>query len=91
MKIDVLENQEHFLSNKEKIKNALTRTDVVAFDIFDNETFMKNNAPQIAAKISKFSSPVALSIMHKKLIKIKNTANPDKIIVNNFTFFPNIV
>ena len=40
MKIDVLEKQEHFLSNKEKIKNALTRTDVVAFDIFDNETLI---------------------------------------------------
>ena len=40
MKIDVLEKQEHFLSNKEKIKNSLTRTDVVAFDIFDNETLI---------------------------------------------------
>ena len=40
MKLDVLEKQEHFLSNKEKIKNALTRTDVVAFDIFDNETLI---------------------------------------------------
>ena len=40
MKIEVLENQEKFLSNQEKIKNSLNRADVIAFDIFNNQTLI---------------------------------------------------
>lgn len=40
MKIEVLDRQEHFLSNKEKIKKSLDRLDVIAFDIFYNKTLI---------------------------------------------------
>ena len=40
MKVEVLKEQEKFLSSKDRIKNAIELDNVLAFDIFDDDLLM---------------------------------------------------